>query len=52
MDRLVLTESMIFMELIAQKQCRNVVNWLTEIIAVMKQIESIELMESFNLVEM
>ena len=43
---------MILMELMAWKQCKNVVNWLTEIIAVMKQIESIELMESFDLEEM
>ena len=52
MERVVLTESLILTELIAWKQCRNGVSWLTEIIAVMKWVESIELMESFNLVEM
>ena len=38
------------MELIAWKQGRNV-NWFMEIMAVMKQLESIVLMESLNLVE-
>ena len=52
MERVVSTESIILMELMAWTQCRNVVNWLTEIIAVIKQIESIELMVSFNLVVM
>ena len=47
---MVLTESMKLMELMAWKQGRNV-NWFMEIMAVMKQIESIELMESLNLVE-
>ena len=47
---MVLTESMKLIELMAWKQGMSV-NWLTEIIAVMKQIESIELMESLNLVE-
>ena len=44
MERVVLTESMILMEFMVWKQYRNV-NWLTVMIAVMKQIESIELME-------
>ena len=47
---MVLTESMKLMELMAWKQGRNV-NWDMEIMAVMKQIESIVLMESLNLVE-
>ena len=50
MERVVLTESMKLMELMAWKQGRNV-NWFMEIMAVMKQIESIVLMESLNLVE-
>ena len=50
MEWVVLTESMKLMKLMAWKQGRNV-NWFMEIVAVMKQIESIELMESFNLVE-
>ena len=47
---MVLTESMKLMELMAWKQ-RMSVNWFMEIMVVMKQIESIELMESLNLVE-
>ena len=54
MERVVLTESMKLMELMAWKQGRNV-NWFMgqfmEIMAVMKQIESIKLMESLNVVE-
>ena len=50
MERVVLTEPMKLMELMAWKQGRNV-NWFMAIVAVMKQIESIELMESLNLVE-
>ena len=50
MERVVWTESMKLMELMAWKQGRNV-NWFMEIMAVMKQIESIELMESLYLVE-
>ena len=38
------------MELMALKQGRNV-NWVMEIMAVMKEIESIELFKSLNLVE-
>ena len=47
---MVLTESMKLMELMAWKQGRND-NWFMEIMAVMKQLESIVLMESLNLVE-
>ena len=47
MKRLVLTKLMKLMELVAWKQGRNA-NWFMEIMAVMKQIESIELMESLN----
>ena len=50
MEREVLTESMKLMELMAWKQGRNV-NWFMEIMAVMKQIESIILMKSLNIVE-
>ena len=50
MERVVLTESMKLMELMAWKQGMSV-NWFMEIMVVMKQIESIELMESLNLVE-
>ena len=50
MERVVLTESIKFMELMSWKQGGNV-NWFVEIMAVMKQKESIELMESLNLVE-
>ena len=50
MERVVLTESMKLMELMAWKQGRNV-NWFMEIMAVMKQIESIILMKSLNIVE-
>ena len=50
MERVVLTESIKLMELMAWKLGMNV-NWFMEIMAVMKQIESIVLMESLNLVE-
>ena len=50
MERVVLTESMKLMELMAWKQGRNV-NWFMEVMAVMKQIESIILMKSLNIVE-
>ena len=50
MERVVLTELIKLMELMAWKQGRNV-NWFMEIMAVMKQIESIILMKSLNIVE-
>ena len=50
MERVVLTESMKLIKLMAWKQGRNV-NWFMEIMAVMKQIESIILMKSLNIVE-
>ena len=52
MERVGLIASMTLQELMAWKQVEMLFNnWLTEIITVMKQIESIELMESLNLVE-
>ena len=42
MERVVLTESIKLMELMAWKLGRNV-NWFMEIMAVLKQIESMEL---------
>ena len=50
MERAVLTGSMKLMELMAWKHGWDV-NWFMEIMAVMKQIESIVLMESLNLVD-
>ena len=50
-ERVALTESMKLMGLMAWKQGMSV-NWFMEIMVVMKQIESIELMESFDLEEM